>query len=181
MQQGQTQPSAGLPNINSIIQAVQKQQDLAQDENKRLQQILAIQQSLVEKQRKYLVDIAETTKELLEVEKKRNELKAILSTQKSGLLIAASEAQEASTLVGEVLQAAPDAPPVSATESGQFAAKIVDAVSSEIFQLTEKCLKSEDLSISNNDIQGSIIAINQLVQKLIDAVIAIESPEDSIR
>ena len=176
--QPQQKPSL---NLNSIIQAVQQQQEVATDENKRLHQILAIQKTLMEKQRKYLLDIATTTKELLEVELKRKALKEKLASQKTALLIAASEAQETQNIVGEVIQAAPDAPPISSTESGQFAAKIVDAISSQVFEMTEQCLKSQDLSISSTDIQSAIISINQLIQKVIDAGIATESPEDTIR
>ena len=170
-----------MANINQMVQAIQQQQELVIAENKRLNQILSIQKALIEKQRKYLIDVATTAKELLETEKQRMELKSKLASQKTALLVAASEAQETTALVGEVLQQDSGSPEIGATESGRIAAKVVDAVAAQVTQLTDECLGSDVLSVPPAAIQETISAINQLLQKVIDAGLATESPEDTIR
>lgn len=171
----------GAPKVEEMLAAITNEEKRVTDENARLQKVLQIQNALIEKERNILVDVAKTSQELYEIEKKRAELKSKLSSHKTQLLVAASEAQEAMSVIQTTLADGPDSPAISETQSGKFALKIVEAINQNIFQLTEACLKSDSLSVDAGKLHEAINDVNSLIQKVIDADLATETQDDTIR
>lgn len=172
--------SQAPPKMDEMIQRINENEKKVTEENAVLTKVSQYQQELIERQRQLLKDVAQTNAELLAIEQKRAELKSKLSSQKTALLVAASEAQETSSIIRSVLENAPDTP-MSSTKSSQMTLKIVDAISQSIFQLTESCIESQNLSIDSSKLQGTIADVNNLIQKVMDAGLAQESSEDTIR
>lgn len=172
--------SQAPPKMDEMIQRINENEKKVTEKNAVLTKVSQYQQELIERQRQLLKDVAQTNAELLAIEQKRAELKSKLSSQKTALLVAASEAQETSSIIRSVLENAPDTP-MSSTKSGQMTLKIVDAISQSISQLTESCIESQNLSIDSSKLQGTIADVNNLIQKVMDAGLAQESSEDTIR
>lgn len=169
-------PTAG---IASIIQQIQQQKKLAEEEYQRTKQLTEIQDELIKKQRDTLLQIAQTSNELQQVEEKRDSLKQKLSSQKSKLLVAASESSDLTNLINDTI--ALDNPQIANTSSGTTALKTIEAIQSNVFALTEECMKSENFTVSNDGMDQLIVTVNKLIQDAIKGGSVKESTEDTIR
>ncbi|EAY08211.1 hypothetical protein TVAG_308170 [Trichomonas vaginalis G3] len=169
------------PNFSEMIASINAEEKRLTDENTQLKKILQIQDTLIEKQRKLLQEVSQTSNELLEVENKRKEIKEKLSSQKTELLVTSSSAQQVSTIIQNTLASGQGSPEISETQSGKFALKLIEAISRSIYQITEDCIKSETLSVSADRIHAAINDADTVIQKIIDAGLATESQEDTIR
>lgn len=170
----------GLPDVSSMISAIANNEKLVVEENSRLKQIYAIQEALMEKQRKALKEVAQTSAELLEVEKKRAELKEKLASQKTQLLTSSAEAQEVSSIIEEILNNSPQPTPIAETNSGNIALKIVETVAKHVSELTDACIKDKTLCAPASNLQDIIMVTSQLIQKVADADLIKESSQDVI-
>lgn len=167
--------------IAAMIQQIAQQEKAVQLENKRLTQLMSIQDALIQKQRGILADVAKTAQELREVEEKRAKLRAALTMQKTQLLVGASESQDASTLIEETLMQSESDTPISTGTSGKATLKAIDAIQAKMMALTQECLQGQDLSIPSDQLQQFIGDVSDLLQKLVDGGLVTESPEDTIR
>lgn len=172
--------TGGVPDVSNMIQAIADNEKAVKAENNRLKQIYAIQESVMEKQRQLLKEVAKTSAELLEVERKRAELKEKLASQKTSLLTASAEAQEVSSIIEEILVNAPPPLEMSKTPSGNLALKVIETVGQNISEITNMCINSQNLSVPADHLNQAVVTLNELIQKLVDANVAIESPEDTI-
>ena len=171
-----TDPSAG---IASIIQQIQQQKKLAEEDYQRTKQLTMIQDELIKKQRETLLQIQQTTNELEQVEEKRDNLKQKLASQKSRLLVAASESSDLTNLINDTI--ALDNPQIANTSSGAAALKAIEAIQTNVFSLTEECMKSENFTVSADGMDQLIVTVNKLIQDAIKDGAVKESTEDTIR
>ena len=171
-----TDPSAG---IASIIQQIQQQKKLAEEDYQRTKQLTMIQDELIKKQRETLLQIQQTTNELEQVEEKRDNLKQKLASQKSRLLVAASESSDLTNLINDTI--ALDNPQIANTSSGAAALKAIEAIQTNVFSLTEECMKSENFTVPTDGMDQLIVTVNKLIQDAIKDGAVKESTEDTIR
>ena len=80
-------PKDPMAGITAVIKQIKETETVAREENEHVKQLISIQDSLIEKQRKLLVEVAKQSAELLAVEEKRNSLKEQLCSQKTKLLV----------------------------------------------------------------------------------------------
>ena len=92
-------PKDPMAGITAVIKQIKETETVAREENDHVKQLISIQDSLIEKQRKLLVEVAKQSAELLAVEEKRNSLKEQLCSQKTKLLVSASEGSEGSSII----------------------------------------------------------------------------------
>ena len=165
--------------IASIIQQIQQQKRLAEEDYQRTKQLSSIQDELIKKQRETLLQIQQTSNELQQIEEKRDALKQKLASQKSKLLVAASESSDLTNLINDTI--AQDNPQIANTSSGASALKAIESIQSNVFSLTEECLKSENFIVSNDGMNQIIINVNKIIQDAIKDGSVKETTEDTIR
>lgn len=169
-------PSAG---IASIIQQIHEQKEAAEEEFRRVKQISLIQDELIQKQRQTLTEIAETSFELEKVEQQRSALKQKLASQKSQLLVAASESSDLYSLINEAIDSEP--PLIASSSAGSAALKAIEEIQKDVFALTETCLQSSDFTIPQDSLTDVILSANNLIRTIVQNGNATESSEDTIR
>ncbi|KAK8845003.1 hypothetical protein M9Y10_021178 [Tritrichomonas musculus] len=169
-------PTAG---ISSIIQQIQQQKKLVEEDYQRTKQLVSIQDELIKKQRDTLLQIQQTSNELQQVEEKRDSLKQQLATQKSKLLVAASESTDLTNLINDTI--AQDNPQIANTSSGSAALKAIESIQNSVFSLTEECMKSENFTVSADGMDQLIVNVNKLIQDAIKDGSVKETTEDTIR
>ena len=170
-----------LAGIAEMIQAVQEQDKVVREENSRLNKLLEVQDQLIEKQRILLKEVAETSSELYEILEKMKELKQKLFDQKKMLLVDSSESSQASSIIDEVVSQQTPPPSIANSPSGNLALKAVEIVGKQIFDLTESCLKSNELSVPAESIRELLAKVNDVIEASIRSGNATESEEDQIR
>ena len=176
-----TDGSGQIEQIAALLQQISQQEKLVQLENKRLNQLMTIQDALIQKQRASLQEVSATATSLRAVEAQRAKLRAQLSLQKSKLLVSASESKDASSLIDETL-AQGDIPPLLSTgAAGVAALKVVETLQANMMAMLQDCIKSPTLSVPSERVMEVILDINEVLQKLVDAGIVKESPENTIR
>lgn len=174
-----SKPSDPTAGFASIIQQIQQQKKYAEEEYQRTKQLTLIQDELIKKQRDTLLQIQQTSNELQQVEEKRDALKQKLASQKSKLLVAASESSDLTNLINDTI--ALDSPQIANTSSGATALKTIEAIQSNVFALTEECMKSENFTVSADGVDQLIVTVNKLIQDAIKDGSVKESTEDTIR
>jgi hypothetical protein len=147
--------------------------------NEQLTRLASLQESLISKQREALLAVTTTCAQLAEVEQKRANLKAQLSGQRSKLLIAASQFNDVSSAVSQLAEGGNPAP-ISAGKTGAITLEAVEKIQAAVFEVTESCLKSEQLALSAGDANGLIITVNEIVEEAISKGGAEEEPQDTI-
>lgn len=172
--------SSGLGNLAAIIQQTKQQEQMALEENKRLKVLVSIQDALVGKERSILVEVAKTSTELQEVEKKRAELKAKLAGQKTQMLITVAESTEVSRVVERVVSAT-DQPSIASSNAGSMALKAIEGIQSSIFGLVSKCLESETISVDGDSLNELVVDVSEVVEAVVQNGGAEEKLEDTIR
>ena len=165
----------------ALLQQIVEQAKIVELENKRLKQLLSIQDAVIEQERTALREVAATTKELMKVEEERAKLRAQLGSQKSDLLVACSESHEVENLVEKSLESESGLSPISVTPAGRLALKVIEKIQGSILALTQLCLKSEDLSVPQDALTLVIEEVNQMIDDAVNSGIAKESPQDTIR
>ena len=175
--------SADKPSMDALalLQQIVEQAKIVELENKRLKQLLSIQDAVIEQERTALREVAATTKELMKVEEERAKLRAQLGSQKSDLLVACSESHEVENLVEKSLESESGLSPISVTPAGRLALKVIEKIQGSILALTQLCLKSEDLSVPQDALTLVIEEVNQMIDDAVNSGIAKESPQDTIR
>lgn len=171
-------PMAG---ISSTIQKIKEAEIACREENERVKQLVALQDALIRKQRSILKEVAKTSTELLEVELQRNKLKQKLASQKSQLLVSASESAETNSIIDETLNGSDIVPSISNSSSGSAALKAVELIQKCIFTTTEACLKTDDFTAPPESLQSLVSNVNQIIQRTVEAGLAKESSEDTVR
>ena len=165
----------------ALLQQLIEQAKVVELDNKRLKQLVAIQESVIEEERATLREVAATTRELMKVEAERAKLRAQLGLEKSDLLVACSGSHEVENLVEKSLESETGLSPISATPAGRLALAVVEKIQGSIMALTQLCLKSEDLSVSQDALTLVIEDVNQMIDDAVNSGIAKESPQDTIR
>jgi myosin heavy subunit len=170
-------PLAGFSNI---IQQAKEQEASVTEENSRLKTLAKLQDDLIQKQRSALLEVAHTSAELAEVEKQRTILKARLAAQKTKLLVAASEAAQASSIIEKVIEASSPSP-IASSQSGAVALSAIEKIQSELFGVTDQCMKAQNLSVSP-EIAGELVcSVNDIIEEAIRTGAVDESPEDTVK
>ena len=169
-------PMAG---IATVINQISQQKKLAEEENRRIQKLVEIQDTLIEKQRQTLQEISNTSQELKEIEAKRSALKEQLSSQKTKLLCAASESSDLTSLIEQTVTF--DDLAVSNGASGQAALKCIEEIQKAVFSLTNSCLEDDNLSIPGEQMNEVILTVNDIIQTAIQSGTVKESTEDTVR
>ena len=171
-------PMAG---ISGMIQQIKEQEQIVTQENRRLKQLIAIQDALIKKQREGLLEVAKTASELAAIEQERTKLRNKLNSQKTKLLVSAAETSDASSLIENTLAQSGPTEAISSGATGAATLKAIEVIQSQLFSLTEACLKNQDLSVPPEAVSDLISNVNEVIQKTIDNGIAKESAEDTIR
>ncbi|OHT05495.1 hypothetical protein TRFO_26767 [Tritrichomonas foetus] len=166
-----------MAGIAAVISQINQQKEIAEEENHRYKQLLSIQDALIDKQRAALAEIAKTSQELQAVEEKRNQLKNQLSSQKSKLLIAASESSDLQTLIEQTVGADNSSP----MTTSPVALKCVEDIQKAVFSLTEAALKEDNLSIPAENMSDVILTVSEIIQNAISSGAAKETTEDTVR
>jgi myosin heavy subunit len=169
-----------LAGLQDVIQRAKEEEATVQEENKRLKQILELQDQLIKKQRAVLLEVAKTSAELAEVEKQRAVLKAKLASQKSVLLVSASETAQVSSIIEKVIEASAP-PPLSAGKSGEVTLNAIEKIQAQVFAVTETCMKDPNMSVSIDIANQLIFAVNDVLEAAIQSGAAEEPPEDTIK
>jgi hypothetical protein len=172
-------PQGGSGSFATLIAQAKEQEQSATEENERLKRLVALQESLVTKQREALLAVTNTCTELAEVEQKRTALKAQLSAQKSKLLIAASHFGEVSSAISQAVEGS-NPPSISAGKPGTIALETVEKIQAAVFALTESSLKSGKLAVSAGDANALVLAVNEILEEAISRGGAEEDPQDTI-
>ena len=165
----------------SILKQIAQHEQVVQLENKRLKQLLSIQDALIEKQRSVLCDVAAKAQELRKLEDEREKLRNKLNQQKTQLLVAGSESQDVSELIETVLGEDSVVPEVSESPAGENTLKVIEQIQASVFELTQACLNSPDLSVSPDQVTALITDVNNMIDEAVNNGLAKESPEDTIR
>lgn len=168
-----------MSNIMAIVEQSKLQEKAIAEENRRLKMLSSIQDSLINKQRESIMEVAKTGQELQEIEKKRLALKKKLSDLKTKTLIASSETAEMTQIVEQIVNA--DQAPISSGEKGSEALKAIETIQSIMFGVTEKCLKAEDLSADSDSLSDLVSGISDVIESLVSSGNAKEDAEDTIR
>lgn len=168
-----------MSNIMAIVEQSKLQEKAIAEENRRLKMLSSIQDSLINKQRESIMEVAKTGQELQEIEKKRLALKKKLSDLKTKTLIASSETAEVTKIVEQIVNA--EQSPISSGEKGSEALKAIETIQSIMFGVTEKCLKAEDLSADSDSLCDLVSGISDVIESLVSSGNAKEDAEDTIR
>jgi hypothetical protein len=169
----------GSASFAALITQAREQERSATEENERLKGLVALQESLITKQREALLAVTSTSAELAEVEQKRTALNAQLSAQKSQLLIAATEFGDVSSAVSQAVEGS-EPLPISAGKTGTITLEAIEKIQAAVFAVTESCLKSGQLAVSAGDANGLILAVNEILEEAISKGGAEEDPQDTI-
>lgn len=168
----------GMSSLMAIVEETKLQEKAVTEENRRLKMLSSIQNSLVSKQRETIMEVAKTSQELQEVEKKRLALKKKLSDLKTKTLIASSETAEVTKIIEKVVDTEPS---IVTGAKGSDALKAIEAIQSLIFNVTEKCLKAEDLSADGDALSDLVAGVSEVIESTISTGSAKEQSEDTIR
>lgn len=170
-----------LAGAGAIVQQIKEQEQFVTQENRKLKQLIAIQDALIKKQREGLLEVAKTAAELSAVEQERAKLRKKLNSQKTKLLVAAAESTDASSIIEQTLSESTPSESIANGATGTTTLKAIEFIQSGLFALTESCLKSQDLSVPPEAVNALISNVNDVIQNAIDSGVAKESPEDTIR
>jgi hypothetical protein len=175
---------AGVQDIGkafaSRIAQVKQQQEAFLQENKRLKALISVQNTLVEKHRQALAEVAKTSAELAAIEKQRIQLKQKLSAQKSKLLVGASEAAEMAAIVERSLERN-GVPAIANSEAGSVALNAITKIQAALAQVVQASLKSEDLSVSSDDMTALICNVSDILESATKTGAVSESLEDQVK
>ena len=174
-------PKDPMAGITAVIKQIKETETVAREENEHVKQLISIQDSLIEKQRKLLVEVAKQSAELLAVEEKRNSLKEQLCSQKTKLLVSASEGSEGSSIIDLTLNQPDMTPAIANSASGRAALKAIEQIQQSLFTITDSCLKTENLTVSQDAIQALILETNEVIQQVLQTGAAKETSEDTVR
>jgi capsular polysaccharide biosynthesis protein len=150
------------------------------DENRRLKSLSAIQDALLKKQRDALQEVTKGSSELEEVEKKRKALKEQLTALRTKILVSASESAELAGIVEQSLSGR-DPMPIAAGPSGSIALRSIESIQQGLFHLVDSALKSDDLSVSAEDMSALIQAVSDVIAGSVDRGVVQESLDDAIK
>lgn len=170
----------GAANLNAFLKDISEREKRAIEQNRKLKLINERQDKIIEKQRSLLKEVAKANVELIEVEKKRDEIKKKLASLKTQLLVTSSEAQELSSATSQILEQTPERTPISDIEQHKITLLTVDFISEKIVELSRSCANSKNHSVPTAQLQEKLIAVNKLFQKIIDEGYATESSQETI-
>ncbi|KAH0793462.1 hypothetical protein GPJ56_002509 [Histomonas meleagridis] len=170
-----------MNEINNMILALKEKEKQVNMENSRLKQLSQIQDALIDKQREILLEVVKTSKELIEVEQRRKEIKEMIEKQKHDLLISSAKAKNINSIIDKAIGDADHQAQVADGPTGIATLKIIEQIQNSLFTLTESCLDSQDLSVPEDKMKNLVSSVNEIIQNAIDSGFAKESPDDTIR
>jgi myosin heavy subunit len=174
------QASNPLAGLSNVIQKAKEEETAVLQENERLKKLLTLQEELIKKQRAALLEVTKTAAELAEIEKQRTLLKSRLASQKSQLLVSASEAAQVSSLIDKIIEDS-SPPPLSAGKTGELTLSAIEKIQAQTFAVTEQCMKDPNMSVPIDVANQLIFAVNDVVEAVIRSGAAEEPPEDTIK
>jgi len=180
MSRSRSAPGAlGIPDLSAIIEQTKEQEKATEDDHHRLKELATIQEALLAKERQTLLDIARAASELREVEKARAGLKGKLATQKTALLVGASDIALLSAEIEKVLSS--DGEPGTPGVAGAAALKAVEAIWGLLYGVTNDCLESQEMVAAAGTMSDAVTAIVGVLDEAVTKGDVIEKPEDTIR
>lgn len=169
-----------MDSINAMLKDIKEQEQVANEENRYLKKLEQIQSNILNSQREQLFQVSELSRELAEVEEKRKALQEQLLSQRTRLLISASESADASSIIEHALSSSEQIP-ISSKKIGENTLSIIESIQQSVFKLTESCLRSDDLTASGDDLKNLILQINDIISKEVVSGEIKEAPEDTAR
>lgn len=166
-------------DLSKLMAQVKASEAQAQEENQKLKQLLSIQETLMQKQREALLNVAELSSQLMEVDKQRKALQEELLTQRTQLLLDSAESKRLSATIEEVLSDANI--PVSDPETSQVILQSIEDIQKGVFTVTESSLQQEDLKVKPEEVKTLVKNINTIIESAIQSGTIKEDPEDTVR
>jgi hypothetical protein len=163
-----------------MIAQAREQETAALEENERLKSLVALADSLIAKQRDALTDVARLCTELSAVEAQRSALKNRLASQKSTLLVAASEVAGVTVAVDQSLEGAAEAP-ISAGPAGAAALEAIEKIQAAVFAVTQSCLQSDKFTVQVGEANALVCTVSDIIDDVVKKGAAVEDTEDTVR
>jgi hypothetical protein len=175
-----TSSAASASKFTTLIAQAREQEAAVLAENQRLKALLEQTDSLIAEQRAALLDVARLSGELVTVEADRSALKSRLASQKSVLLVTASQVAGVSAAVDQLLDGA-NQPAISAGPAGAAALEAIEKIQAAVFAVTESCLQSESLVVPVAEANALVCTVNDIVEDVVRKGAAVEDTPDTVR
>lgn len=169
-----------LDQITKLGPLLAQQEKLLKTEGERMQQLLALQEQQTKEQQALLLEVSNTSQQLVEIEKKRAALISKLKSYKTQLLVASADISKIQAAINDIVHEHVD------ESSGGSAAQsstlnIIEKIQDGVYTVTHKCVQGESLTAPPEAMAQLVLEANTAIEDGIKSGAIEELPEDTIK